>query len=1104
MSLKSWGRFKVVLALVAGVSLVASVRAQVAGGTMLGTVKDSSGAVVAGAQVTIKDVATGVARVVPTDGNGSYSAANLLPGNYSITVSAPGFATEVQSGINLTVGAQILINLKLKPGATQETVQVQGSAPGVELTTSTISDEVNSKTITDLPLNGRDWTQLATLSPGVVSLESIQPATGASASGGRGNRGFGTQLTISGSRPQQSSYRVDGINVNDWLNGGPGSVLGAASGVDSVEEFSVLTSNYSAEYGRTSGGVINAITRSGTNRWHGTGYEFLRNRALDAANYFDTTTVPFRRNQFGGSIGGPIRKDRTFFFANYEGIRQSLGVTNSDEVPSAAARQGTLCSIPQAGSGGCTTYQVSGSPNPDPATGIDQAVLPFLGLWHLPNAGLQGNGDTGIYKFAAQAVTNGNFVTARLDQTISSADSIFGTYQYDKGLTTLPDALGDIQVGQKRGRQLVAIEERHIFNPQFINSFRVGVNRVSADGGYANADLNPLADSQALTAVPGFTAPQITIAGITPFQGGLKNYGFTKAGFTSYQAYDDAFLARGKHILKFGFAFERMYTSVIQDNTDGGQYTFGSLQNFLTNIPQTLAAGLLAEHSPRDYRQNVFGLYLQDDFRWKPHFTLNLGLRYEISSIPTEAHNKLSNMRSLTATGPHLGDPFFQNPTLRNFEPRVGFAWDPFGNEKTAIRGGFGIFDVLPLAYQYGLTAFSSAPFTQQGSATSLSQGDFPTKGFALVQALSLLREGYIQYNPKRNYLMEWNLNIQRELAPNLTATLSYVGSRGKHMLFRADDANMVLPSALTPSGYLWPNPAMIPPPSQINPKFGHIDYTDWNSSSYYDSLQAQVRKEMTHGFQLQGSFTWSKSIDTGSMGDVGDPFNNSISNLFFFDRRLSRAVSDYDVPYNAIINALWNAPVAKSLRGPAGWIANGWQLGAIFNIHGGLPFTPLDGGDPLGTLDTSPYAYPSRLASPGCQTAVNPGNPMQYIKLQCFTPPQAPSIAFYNANCTAAAAYPTCLNLLGNARRNSLRGPRLTDFDFSVFKNNYLPSISETFNIQFRAELFNVFNHPNFLPPLDNNTLFDQSGNPVGGAGLIDGTSTTSRQVQFALKVIF
>jgi len=698
MSLKIRWVLGVVLVMALGVPLFPPVHAQVAGGTLLGTVSDASGAVVAGAQVTIKDIATDVSRVVPTNGNGSYSAANLLPGTYTITISAAGFATEVQSGIDVTVGSQILINVKLKPGTTLEHIEITDIPPGVQLTTSTISDQVGSRTVTELPLNGRDWTLLATLSPGVASLEAIQPATGGSAAGGRGNRGFGTQLTISGSRPQQSSYRVDGINVNDWLNGGPGSVLGATSGVDSVEEFSVLTSNYSAEYGRTSGGVINSITHSGTNKWHGTAYDFLRNRSLDAANFFDSTTVPFRRNQFGGSIGGPIHKDRTFFFANYEGVRQSLGITNSDVVPSQAARQGTV----HDDSGNLTTITV------------DPLVAPFLGLWQPPNAGVTGNGDTGVYKFAAQAVTNGNFVTGRIDHTITSADGIFGTYQYDKGLTTLPDALGDIQVGQKRSRQLIAIEERHIFSPELINSFRVGVNRVTANGGYANADLNPLADSPALTAVPGFTSPQIAVSGITTFQGGVKNYGFTTAGFTSYQAYDDAFLAKGKHILKFGFAFERMYTSVIQDNTDGGQYSFGSLFDFLTNVPQTLEAGLLAEHSPRDYRQNVFGLYLQDDFRWKPNFTLNLGLRYEMSSTPTEAHGKLSNMRSLTATAPHLGDPFFQNPTLHNFEPRVGFAWDPFGNEKTAIRGGFGILDVLPLVYQYGLTAFSSAPFTQQ------------------------------------------------------------------------------------------------------------------------------------------------------------------------------------------------------------------------------------------------------------------------------------------------------------------------------------------------------------------------------------------------------
>ena len=1064
MSLKTQWVLAVLLAMVLGVPLFTPVHAQVAGGTMLGTVSDVSGAVVAGAQVTIKNIATGVLRTAPTNGSGSYSVANLLPGTYSITVSAAGFATDVQSGIDVTVGSQILVNVKLKPGATQEHVEVQDIPPGVQLTTSAISDQVGSRTVTDLPLNGRDWTLLATLSPGVASLEAIQPSTGGSASGGRGNRGFGTQLTISGSRPQQSSYRVDGINVNDWLNGGPGSVLGATTGVDSVEEFSVLTSNYSAEYGRTSGGVINSITHSGTNKWHGTAYDFLRNSALDASNFFDQGKPPFRRNQFGGSVGGPIRKDRTFFFTNYEGVRQSLGITNSNVVPSGPARSGTL-------------HDMNGNVI---HVNVDPLVAPFLPLWPMPNAGE--SGDFGVYKFAAQAVTNGNFVTGRIDQTITSEDSIFGTYQYDKGLTTLPDALGNIQVGQKRGRQLVAIEERHTFTPQLINSFRVGVNRVTADGGYANAALNPLADSPALQAVPGYTAPQIAVSGITTFQGGLKNYGFTKAGFTSYQGYDDAFLAKGRQIVKFGFAFEHLVTSVIQDNTDGGQYSFGSLQDFLTNVPNTLEAGLLSEHSPRDYHQNILGLYVQDDVRWRPNFTFNLGLRYEMSSVPTEAHGKLSNMRSLTATAPHLGNPFFQNPTLRNFEPRVGFAWDPFGNGKTAVRGGFGIFDVLPLVYQYGLTAFSSAPFTQQGRATVLPQGSFPTEAFSLLQALSLVREGYIQFDPKRNYLMGWNLNVQRELMPNLTATIAYVGSRGKHMLFRADDANMVLPT-LTPAGYLWPSPSGSG--NVINPAFGRIDYTDWRSSTLYDSLQLQVRKQMSHGFQVQGSFTWSKSIDTGSMGDVGDPFNNSISNLFFFDRSLSRSLSDFDTPYNAIASVLWNVPTMTSLHGPASWALNGWQLGAIFNVHGGLPFTPLVGGDPLGTLDNSPYAYPNRLTGPGCQSAVNPGMPFQYIKLQCFSAPNP-------------------LTLLGNAKRNSLRGPGLTDLDFSLFKNNYIRSISETFNIQFRAELFNVFNHPNFLPPLDNNTIFDQNGGLIGSAGLIDGTSTTSRQVQFALKVIF
>lgn len=1066
MSSKIQHLYGAVLALMLGLSMCLSAQAQVAGGSILGTVADQSGAVIPRADVKITNVATGISQLVQTDGTGNYSAANLLPGIYSLTVSAPGFATRVQTGLNVTVGSQQLVNLTLTVGVTQEQVHVQSVQTGVQLTTSEVSDEIGGDTVRTLPLNGRDWTQLAALSPGVVSLNSIQAPTGGQTGGARGNHGFGSQLTISGARPQQSSYRIDGINVNDWTNGSPGGVLGSTTGVDTIEEFSVLTSNYSAEYGRTSGGVINSITRSGTNQFHGSVYDFLRNSVFDAANFFDVTKPPFRRNQFGGSIGGPILRNRTFFFANYEGVRQSLGVTNVDVVPSQAADGGTLHN-PDG-----SVYQVTVDPN----------VVPYLPLWPQPNAGLLGFGDYGTYKFDAQAATNGDFVDARIDQTISTKDSLFGTYQYDGGLTLLPDTLGAIQVGQQKDRQLFGLEERHIFGSRFINSARIGVNRVYAHGGYANAALNPLAASSTLFSVPGWTAPQVNVAGITSFGGGLKNYGLTLIGFTSLQAYDDAFLTRGKNIWKFGFSVEHTFTSILQDNTNGGQFNFGSLQDFLTNVPQSFAAGLLGSYGPRDYRQSIIGTYLTDDYRWTPNLTLDLGLRYEMSTVPTEAHGKLVNMPTLTATAPHIGDPWFQNPTYLNFEPRVGFSWDPFGSGKTAVRGGFGIFDMEPFASEYDLTSFSSAPFTEEGRATTLPQGSFPTGAFAELQAQQLVREEYIQPNAKRNYLMAYNVNVERELAPNLTLLVAYVGSRGKHMLFRGDDGNMVMPT-MTAQGWLWPSPAGAEAP--INPNFGRIDYTDWNSSSYYDSLQSQISKAMAHGFEVRGSFTWSKSIDTGSQGNLGDPFNGSISNLFWFDRSYWRAVSDFDTPYNFVVNALWQLPADKSLHGLAGGVVNGWELGDIFNVQSGLPFTPLIGGDPLGTNDASPYAFPNRSLAGSCRDAVNPGNPYNYIKLQCFSAPNP-------------------LTLLGTARRNSLRGPGLRDDDFSLVKNTHLPFGHEGFDLQFRAEMFNVLNHPNFQPPFDNETLFDQNGNPISGAGLIDATSTTSRQIQFALKATF
>src|SRR5690348_1491297 len=413
-----------------GVLLAIPASAQVAGGTISGTVKDPSGAVVPGASITITNEATGVARNVAANTDGLYTAPNLLPGTYELKCTATGFRTEVRRGVLLTVGATQVLDVTMQVGTTGETVVVTSEVPAVQLGTSDISAVVNATTVRELPLNGRSWTDLATLQPGVDRVPT-QPSFASGTD--RGNRGFGQQLTISGARPQQNNYRLDGISLNDYANGAPGSVLGGSLGVDAIQEFSVLTTNYSADYGKTSGGVVNAITRSGTNRFHGSAYEFLRNSALDARNFFDGSTIPpFKRNQFGGAIGGPIVKDRTFFFADYEGIRQSKGITSFTTVPSPAARNGQLCSIPLGDpSNPCT---------PDAVT-VDPNAQAYFTFWHLPNGPLLGNGDIGVFTFPGQQVVSENFVTTRIDHKLSDNDSLFGTYMFDKTPYSSPDGL---------------------------------------------------------------------------------------------------------------------------------------------------------------------------------------------------------------------------------------------------------------------------------------------------------------------------------------------------------------------------------------------------------------------------------------------------------------------------------------------------------------------------------------------------------------------------------------------------------------------------------------------------------------------------------------
>ncbi len=1104
--------FAMLGALMVTVLLSVQGHAQVAGATLTGTVTDPSGAVIPGAKIFIENTATGVVTNSTTNSAGLYTVPNLIPGPYQVTVSAHGFQTSQRKGITLTVGAQQLLNLTMQVGQTTQTVEVTGQAPAVQLATSTISAVVNSTMVRALPLNGRDWTTLAELQPGVLSAAATQLSTSVT-SFQRGNRGLGLQLAVSGNRPQLNLYRIDGITVNDYANGGPGSVQGGTLGVDAIQEFSVLTSNYNAEYGRTSGGVINAITRSGTNQFHGDAFEFLRNGSLDAANFFDNfsnvTKPPFRQNQFGGSAGGPIQKDKTFIFGDYEGLRVKTSTTVIADVPSIDARNGIL-NFP----GGPSTFPsgcvATSTPNQCQVT-VNPLVEPYLPLWALPNAGLLSPGNTGLYSFPGNQTISENFVTARVDHKISDRDSSFGSFEYDHANQLLPDPVNDVLNPSNTTRVLVVLEETHIFSPRMVNTVRGGYSRSWAQLAEL-LPVNPAAGDLGLGPATGFGTPAIAVTGLTGVEGaaGAEQYTYP---YNSFQGDDDAFLALGKQSLKFGVDVERDQLNSLFVPALAGNFEFGTLADFLQDNPRSIRTALPNLVTGRGWRQTIFGAYVQDDIRWRPNLTFNLGVRYEMATTLTEVQNKEVSLHDVyTDKAPTIGPPLIAtNPTLHNFDPRIGFAWDPFRDGKTSIRGGFGVFDALPLLSEVAFKDNQSGPFNAQGNATNLPTGSFPLTAFNLSAASSALRTFYVQQNPSLAYVMTWNLNVQRQLMPNLTASIAYVGSHGVHEPFAVDDMNIVMPTE-TSAGYLWPFPAGSGTPLNSGGVVSRIDTLQWSNSTSYEALEAQIERRFSHGFQVQGSYTWGKAIDGGDGINIGDPFANSISSLFFFNPKLRRAVSDFDVAQNLVANYTWVVPTPKSFHGPAEWALSGWQLGGIFTLRTGLPFTPNvagsgngSSGDPLGLNNSDPFDYPNRLAGPGCQSLVNPGNVNNYLKLNCFGLPMATSAIA--AQCTpfsAATAPGTCANLLGNSGRNDVFGPGSVDFDFSVFKNNYIKRISENFNVQFRAEFFNVLNRANFSSPIDNSNIFDVTGAPVAGAGLIDGTSTPAREIQFALKVIW
>jgi len=1027
---------------------------QVAGGAITGTVRGDSGSAMPGVRISIKDVITGQVRTALTEASGSYGFPALPVGQYEMKVSAPGFITQLWTGITVTIGSQRILDTLMRAGSSE--LVVRANVSGVPSIQS--SDNVGKSVVQNTPLNGRDWTQLATLQAGVTGVQ-----TGSASGGGNTQRGFGAPISISGARPDQNSYRLDGISINDYSNGAPGSVLGDNLGIDAVEQVSVLGSNYPAEYGRTSGGVINAVTRSGTKAFHGDVYQFFRNSALDARNFFDGKIPPFKRNQFGGSAGGPIQKDRMFIFGDYEGLRQSLGVTTVDTVPSAAARAGNL-----------STGNVTVDPN----------VVRFINAFYpLPNGPLLG--DTGIFSFAGQEVTNEDYFTVRVDRKLFEKDALAVTYMRDNSETVQPDNFNELLSNAVSRRQVVTLHAQHAFSASFLNVARLGFSRsVGVTGGLTKI-LDPNMLDPSFGFIPGALAGEIrAVPGITNFSGAPAKGGHLLSekslAWNSFQGGDDVFLSHGIHGIKIGVLVERMQDNELSLPAVNGLFRFDSLLNFLTNQPLVFQGSAGQNIPDVGLRQTIFGAHFEDDVRLKKDLTLNLGLRYEMATVPTEAQNRISNLRNLTDAVPHVGAPFFNNPTLRNFEPRVGFAWNPQSG-KTLVRGGFGIFDVLPLPYEFQNSFQLDVPFVNSIFANTLQPGMFPTGAFQQFSSQSNFGEAtYVQFNPKRNYVMQWNLGIARELTSTLSLTIDYVGSRGVHLPYRMDNIDMVLPS-LTPTGYVFPPTATS---TTLNPNFGRINSTLWQANSFYDALQADMTKRVSRGVELHAAYTWGKSIDTLSATAADDSFPNGLFNQLFFDQRTTRGLSDFNVAQAFVANFTWELPNPALSSRALAWAASGWQLGGIYKASSGQPFTPILGGDPAGTKLDETSERPNRVAGPGCATLTNSGNPNHYIKTECLAFPGA--------------------NKWGNLGRNSLIGPGVSKLDVSVFKNNRIRRISETFNAQFRAEFFNILNRANFASPTDHSTVFDQSGNPISNAGLITSTQTTSRQIQFALKLIW
>ena len=1060
-----------------------------------GRVEDATGAGVGGARVTVRSLETGATRVITTNDSGSFRVVELPLGPQEVRVEKTGFKAAVRTGIDLKVGQEAVVNLQLELGEFAQQVIVSGDAPVVNTTTASVSGVVGEREVKDLPLNGRSFDNLIALNPGAINytLKSSQTITS-----------IGNTFSVEGRRPLENLFLLNGIEYtgSSQLSDTPGSVSGYLLGIDAVREFNVLTDTYGAEYGKRAGAQVNVVTQSGSNALHGTIFEFLRNSALDSRGLFDKVSVaPLRRNQFGGALGGPLKKDRLFLFGNYEGFRQSYAPGSAAIVPDANARQGLL-------------------PNGTAVSGLNRSMLPYMSFWPESNgpelAPVAGQPGAAYFYSNPKQTIREDFGTLRTDYVIRQNDSLSAAYTLDDGDSVVPLADPLFGSGLALRSQVASVQETHIISPRMLNTFSAGFSRAAF-----NYDSLLMASfPPSLSFVNGAGPGGIIVGGgVTTTGGGT----ITSAGPNNaanvwnrrnlFTYSDSVQISHGIHQINMGVWFQR-----VQDNEDTasrqlGQASFASLTAFLQGTVSNSGFQVVPNHTELGWRSLFGAWYLEDIIKLRHNLTLQLGLRHEFTTGWNEeavrAANYVTDSSGVLVTAPRVGDSVFtENNARRLFSPRVGLAWDPMSNGKTAVRAGFGTYYTFIDALSFllnsippynGSLSFSGPLFSFIPIQANVAPP--PTCGPGVPAPCSTYAPQGVQPNAKTPTVQEWNFSIERQLNESMSLRVAYVGSFGYHELLSIDPNTIDAQICSSPGGcsaggvataaslanipHTVPQGAQyIPGPgaSRPNPYLGagFFWFTEGNSS--YNALQVDLAKRFSRGLEFRGNYTWSKNLDINS-GLTGAQANNQAQMVLDRnDVHRDWGPSALNPAHQASLSALYEMPFGRGQRwlGHAGgWenkLIGGWQVNGIVTLLSGFPFTPVAGSNRSGDGDTRNPDRPS--LNPNFSGSVILGKQTGWYDPKAFILPTA--------------------GTYGSLGRGVFTGPGLAEVDFSVFKNT---SISERTNLQFRTEFFNLLNRANLGNP--NTTVFS-NGAISSSAGVITTLATQPRQIQFGLKLIF